>query len=62
MEEEKCDMPRIIVTVKKSAGNDTVGDCWTTTKIFAYNTPIGEVYKTMKNLGGWDIIIPLEQN
>jgi hypothetical protein len=60
--QEQGDMPRIIVTVKKSAGNDMVGDCWTTTKIFDWNTPIGQVYETMKKLGGWDIVIPLEQD
>ena len=54
-------MSRIIVMIKKSIGNEMVGETSITTKEYDSNTPIGQVYKEMTELGNWDIVIPLFQ-
>jgi hypothetical protein len=54
-------MITIIVTIKRTQGNGEVGMCSTTAKEYDSNTPIGQVYKEMADLGNWDISIPLNQ-
>jgi hypothetical protein len=40
----------IIAIGEKSAGNDTVGDMWTETKIFPRETPIEEIIEWAKEI------------
>ena len=54
-------MSIIIVSIKNSQGNEMVGETSTTTKEYDSNTPIGQVFKEMSELGNWDIIVPLHQ-
>ena len=54
-------MSNIIVIIKKSQGNEMVGETSTTAKEYDSNTPIGQVYKEMSELGNWDIVMPLYQ-
>jgi len=52
---------KILVIVRHTAGNSEVGNIHTTVREFDFTTTIEEVYKTMRKLGNWDIVIPLQQ-
>ncbi len=54
-------MKELVVLTKHSAGNDTVGDIQTIVRTFTRDTPLGQVYDEMKELGSWDIVIPYNQ-
>lgn len=40
---EKCKEIKIVATIKRSAGNESVGEMWDETGIFEMNTPIEKV-------------------
>lgn len=45
-------MPKVIATLKRSAGNEEVGDMWHETAIFDSGTSINEVMQWASNRAG----------
>ena len=39
----KCNEIKIVATIKRSAGNDTVGEMWDETGIFELSTPVEKI-------------------
>lgn len=53
---------KIIAMIDRSAGNDTVGEIWTETKIFEIDTPIFAIYKWARDVTNSDSIEHVKAN